>query len=76
MNIIAYEPPYPGAVVNEDFYVVKDGDTLESIAKEFLGKEGLYPLLTQLNGVNEKTLQPGMVLLLHPEGCEKITKEK
>lgn len=75
MNIIAYEPPYPGAVVNEDFYVVKDGDTLESIAEEFLGA-GLTPLLTQLNGVNEKTLQPGMVLLLHPEGCEKITKEK
>lgn len=66
MNIIAYEPPYPGAVVNEDFYVVKDGDTLESISEEFLGA-GLTPLLTQLNGVNEKTLQPGMVLLLHPE---------
>lgn len=75
MNIIAYEPPYPGAVVNEDFYVVKDGDTLESIAEEFLGA-GLTPLLTQLNGVNEKNIHPGMVLLLHPEGCEKITKEK
>lgn len=75
MNIIAYEPPYPGAVVNEDFYVVKDGDTLESIAEEFLGA-GLTPLLTQLNGVNEKNIHPGMVLLLHPEGCEKTAKEK
>lgn len=71
MNIIAYEPPYPGAVVNEDFYVAKEGDTLESIAKEFLGA-GLTPLLTQLNGVNEKNIHPGMVLLLHPEGCEQV----
>lgn len=60
---------------NEDYYVVKSGDTIESIADRFLG-EGLAPLLVQLNGVNEKNIHPGMVLLLHPEGCEKITKEK
>lgn len=64
---IAYQIPYPGAVENEDYYIVKDGDTLESIAEKFLGEKYLYPLLTQLNGVNEETLQPGMVLLLHPE---------
>lgn len=55
---------------NEDYYVVKEGDTLDAIAERFLGK-GLAPLLTQLNGVNEKNIHPGMVLLLHPEGCEK-----
>lgn len=64
---IAYQIPYPGAVENDDFCIVKDGDTLESIAEEFLGESYLHPLLTQLNGVNEETLQPGMVLLLHPE---------
>lgn len=63
------------AIENEDYYVVKEGDTLESIADRFLGV-GLAPLLTQLNGVNGKNIHPGMVLLLHPDGCEKITKEK
>ena len=63
------------AIVNVDYYVVKEDDTLGAIAERFLG-EGLAPLLTQLNGVNEKNIHPGMVLLLHPEGCEKITKEK
>ena len=63
------------AIENEDYYVVKEGDTLDAIAERFLG-EGLAPLLTQLNGVNGKNIHPGMVLLLHPDGCEKITKEK
>lgn len=63
----AYQIPYPGAVENDDYYIVKDGDTLESIAERFLGEKYLHPLLTQLNGVNENTLQPGMVLMLHPE---------
>jgi len=58
------------AIVNVDYYVVKEGDTLDAIADRFLG-EGLAPLLVQLNGVNEKNILPGMVLLLHPEGCEK-----
>lgn len=51
---------------NEDYYVVKEGDTLESIADRFLGI-GLAPLLMQINGVNEKTIKPGMRLWLHPE---------
>ena len=51
---------------NQDYYVVKEGDTLESIADRFLGV-GLAPLLTQLNGVNENTIKPGMRLWLHPE---------
>lgn len=55
------------AIENEDYYVVKDGDTMETIAEEFLGEAYLHPLLTQLNGVDDTTLQPGMVLLLHPE---------
>lgn len=59
------------AIESEDYYVVKEGDTLASIAEEFLGEAYLSPLLTQLNGVNEKNIHPGMVLLLHPEGCEK-----
>lgn len=60
---------------NEDYYIVEKGDTIESIADRFLG-EGLAPLLVQLNGIVDGSLQPGMVLLLHPDGCEKITKEK
>lgn len=63
----AYEIPYPGAVENDDYCIVRDGDTLESIAEKYLGESFMYPLLTQLNGVYEETLQPGMVLLLHPE---------
>ena len=51
---------------NEDYYVVKEGDTLESIADRFLGV-GLAPLLTQLNGVDENTIKLGMRLWLHPE---------
>jgi FOG: LysM repeat len=51
---------------NQDYYVVKEGDTLESIADRFLGV-GLAPLLTQLNGVDENTIKPGMRLWLHPE---------
>lgn len=62
-----FETPYPGAVENEDYCIVRDGDTMESIAEEFLGADYLYPLLTQLNGVDETTLQPGMALMLHPE---------
>lgn len=62
-----FEIPYPGAVENEDYYVVKENDTLRTIAELFLGHEYLYPLLIQLNGVDEAALQPGMVLLLHPE---------
>lgn len=54
------------AIENEDYYIVKEGDTLESIADRFLGI-GLAPLLTQLNGVDENTIKPGMRLWLHPE---------
>lgn len=56
---------------NEDYYVVEKGDTIESIADRFLG-DGLAPLLVQLNGVDNDSLMPGMTLLLHPEGCEKV----
>jgi LysM repeat protein len=51
---------------DKDYYVVKDGDTLEGIAARFLGV-GLSPLLSQLNGVTSETLRPGMRLWLHPE---------
>jgi len=56
--------------MDEDFYIVQPGDTLESIAKEFLGNPILFPLLAQLNGVTNDTIYPGMALLLHPEGLE------
>ena len=63
----AHTIPYPGAVENEDYYIVKDGDTLGSIAEEFLGNSTLFPLLTQINGVTASALTPNTVLLLHPE---------
>ena len=63
----AFELPYPGAVEDDDFYVVRDGDILGEIAERFLGDSSLTPLLTQLNGVTDADLTPGTVLLLHPE---------
>ena len=51
---------------DKDYYVVKEGDTLDALADRFLGV-GLAPLLTQLNGVDENTIKPGMRLWLHPE---------
>jgi len=56
--------------MDEDVYIVKPGDTMESIAEEFLGNPNLFPLLAQLNGVDNETIRPGMELLLHPEGLE------
>ena len=55
---------------NEDYYIVRDGDTLESIAERFLGR-GLAPLLTQINGIDGGDLRPGMTILLHPNGLEQ-----
>lgn len=56
---------------NEDYYVVKKGDTLESIALEFLGDANLSPLLKQINTVPDGELRDGLVLLLHPIGLEQ-----
>ena len=63
----AHTIPYPGAVENEDYHIVKDDETLGEIAEEFLGDSSLAPLLTQLNGVTEANISTGAVLLLHPE---------
>jgi len=67
---VADKKPYPGAVENRDYYVVKDGDTLREIAKRFLGGRDLYPLLKEINLLDGNEIEPGMVLLLHPEGLE------
>ena len=65
------DEPYEDAVENEDFYIVKQYDTLWGIAERFLGNGGLYPLIQQLNGMGQSTyVYPGMMLLLHPEGQE------
>lgn len=67
-------PLYPGAVEDRDYYIVKEGDTLESIANRFLG-EGLTPLLAQLNGIQGNFVKPGTLLLLHPRGVVPETSQ-
>ena len=61
---------FPDAVENEDFYIVKPGDTLEEIAERFLGKKNLWPVLAQINDLASCHAYPGTMLLLHPEGLE------
>lgn len=64
------EMPYEDAKENEDYYIVKQGDSLWDIAERFLGSGSLFPLLQQINGLTDTNILPGMVLLLHPEGLE------
>ena len=64
------EEPYEEAVEGEDYYIVKQYDTLWGIAERFLGNGSLFPLLQQLNGLTGTTILPGMMILLHPEGLE------
>ena len=71
------EMPYEDAKENEDYYIVKQGDSLWDIAERFLGDGYLYRLLQQINGMGDSTtVYPGMVLLLHPEGLEPETPPK
>lgn len=68
------DEPYEEAKENEDYYIVKQYDTLWGIAERFLGNGSLYPLLQQINGMgNSTTVYPGTMLLLHPEGLEPET---
>ena len=57
--------------MNEDYYIVQAGDTLESVAEKCLGKAELWPLLKQINDIPPGGLREGLVLLLHPPGLEK-----
>ena len=68
------DAPYEDAKEGEDFYIVKQYDTLWGIADRFLGDGSLFPLLQQLNGLKGTNIVPGMMLLLHPEGLEPETK--
>ncbi len=43
-------------------YVAKAGDTLWSVAKQFLGDGGKYLDLMRLNKLNSNTLEPGQVI--------------
>lgn len=65
------DEPYEDAKENEDYYIVKYGDSLWSIAERFLGNGSLYPLIKQANCMTSDYIYPGMMLLLHPEGQEK-----
>lgn len=67
------DEPYEDAVENEDYYIVKYGDSLWSIAERFLGNGSLYPLIKQANCMTSDYIYPGMMLLLHPEGLEPET---
>lgn len=66
------DEPYEDAVENEDYYIVKYGDSLSSIAERFLGAWNLYPLIKQANCMTSDDIYPGMMLLLHPEEQEKV----
>ena len=65
------DEPYEDAVENEDYYIVKYGDSLWSIAERFLGAGNLYPLIKQANCMTSDYIYPGMMLLLHPEEQEQ-----
>ena len=66
---------YVMCIKSDGFYVVRVGDTMESIAERFLG-DGLAPLLRQLNGIDDGDLRPGMTILLHPEGLAPERPQK
>ena len=55
----------------EDYCIVQQGETLESIAERYLGSKSLTPLLRQINEIPGGVLTTGMRLLLHPTGLEK-----
>lgn len=64
----------PGDKENEDYYIVKQYDSLWDIAERFLGAGYLFPLLMQLNGLKDTTIYPGQVLWLHPQDAEPEPK--
>ena len=64
------DEPWEDAVENEDYYIVKYGDSLWSIAERFLGHGSLYPLIKQANSMTSDYIYPGMMLLLHPATTE------
>ena len=70
------DEPWEDAVENEDYYIVKYGDSLWSIAERFLGNGSLYPLIKQANCMTSDYIYPGMMLILHPEGLEPETPAK
>ena len=50
---LAYTP-------EEDEYTVKEGDTPESIAAEFLDDPAAWPLITSYNGIGPEDIGPGL----------------
>lgn len=57
--------------LDEDYCIVRRGDTPETIAERYLGDKALVPLLRQLNDIPDGVLEEGMKLLLHPPGLKK-----
>lgn len=55
----------------EDYCVVREGDTLESIAEKYLGDSSLAPLLRQINYISPDGIAPGNHILLHPIGLDR-----
>ena len=49
---LAYTP-------DEDEYIVREGDTPESIAKEMLDDPAAYPLILSYNGIFREDIVPG-----------------
>ena len=43
----------------EQEYTVKKGDTLESIAQDFLDEPAAWPLILSYNGLSEEDIVPG-----------------
>lgn len=50
---LAYTP-------EEDEYTVKEGDTPESIAAEFLDDQAAWTLITSYNGIGPEDIVPGL----------------
>ena len=49
----------PTYTPEEDEYIVREGDTLESIAAAFLDDPKAYPLILRYNGLFREDIVPG-----------------
>ena len=56
--------PGPEAELSSEDYVVQSGDTLEGICTAVYGSEGYGELVASFNGLEDETVEAGMVLRL------------
>lgn len=53
-----------------DYCIVREGDTLASLAEKHLGAAMLWHLLAEINDIPQDGIKPGDRLLLHPVGLK------